>query len=143
MSQANQGNKVKIHYTGKLEDGTVFGSSVGQEPLEFTIGSGNVIPGVETAIMGMGVGDKKTVTLPPEEAYGQRSDDLVAQFRKSDLPDDLDAKVGDRLQMKRSDGQNMVVTVTNVGDDDITIDANPPLAGQTLTFELELVDIAA
>ncbi len=143
MSQANQGDKVRIHYTGKLEDGTVFGSSVGQEPLEFTIGSGSVIPGVEIAIMGMEVGDKKTVTLPPDEAYGQRSDELVAQFHKSDLPDDLDAKVGDRLQMKRSDGQNIVVTVTNVGDDDITIDANPPLAGQTLTFELELVDIAA
>jgi peptidylprolyl isomerase len=143
MSQANQGDKVKIHYTGKLEDGTVFGSSVGQDPLEFTIGSGNVISGVETAIVGMEVGDKKTVTLPPAEAYGERSNDLIAQFRKTDLPNDLDAKVGDRLQMRRSDGQNIVVTVTNVGDDDITIDANPPLAGQTLIFELELIEIAA
>jgi FKBP-type peptidyl-prolyl cis-trans isomerase 2 len=143
MSQANQGDKVRIHYTGKLEDGTVFGSSVGQEPLEFTIGLGNVIPGVETAIVGMAVGDKKTVTLPPAEAYGERSNDLIAQFRKSDLPNDLEAKVGDRLQMRRSDGQNIVVTVTSVGDDDITIDANPPLAGRTLIFELELVEIAA
>lgn len=143
MSQASNGNRVKIHYTGKLEDGSVFGTSTGKDPLEFTIGDGNILPGLESAVVGMGVGEKKTVTLPPDDAYGQRSDELVALFKKSDLPDGLETKVGDRLQMKRPDGENIIVTVTDVGADDITIDANPPLAGHTLIIELELVDIAA
>jgi peptidylprolyl isomerase len=143
VSQAESGSRVKVHYTGKFEDGQVFGTSTKGEPLEFTIGEGNVLPGLENAVVGMEVGQKKTVTLPPEEAYGQRSEELVAQIERKDLPDDLKPQIGDRLQMQRPDGQKIIVIVTQAAEDAITIDANPPLAGRTLTIELELVDIAA
>jgi FKBP-type peptidyl-prolyl cis-trans isomerase 2 len=143
MSQVQNGNRVKVHYTGKFEDGTVFGSSEGSEPLEFTIGEGNVLPGLESAVMGMNIGDKKTVTLPPGEAYGEYSHDLVAQIARKDLPSDLDPNVGDRLKMQRADGQEVIVAVTKTDEQAITIDANPPLAGKTLVIELELIEIAA
>lgn len=143
MSEVENGSRVKVHYTGKFEDGTVFGSSEGKDPLEFTIGEGNVLPGLENAVVGMNVGDKKTVTLPPTEAYGEYSQDLVAQIDRKDIPNDLDPNVGDRLKMQRADGQEVVVAVTKTDEQAITIDANPPLAGKTLIIELELIEIAA
>lgn len=143
MAQAKQGDKVKVHYTGKLKDGTVFDSSSGREPIEFTIGTGQVIPGFEEGVVGMQEGDKKTVEVPVDLGYGPRRDDLVANFKKSQFPPDITPEVGQRLQMQQPDGKAVQVTVTDVGDEEVTLDANHPLAGEDLTFEVELVEVAA
>ncbi len=142
MSQAKSGDTVRIHYTGKLNDGTQFDSSSGREPLEFALGSGQVIPGFDNAVDGMKVGDSKTVTIPPEQAYGQKHEQLVQEVPKSALPPELKPEVGMQLQSQAPDGQTMQLMVTEVADETITVDGNHPLAGQDLTFDIELVEIA-
>ena len=140
-AQAGNGDTVQVNYTGKLADGTVFDSSIGREPLEFTLGAGQVIPGFEEAVFGMKVGEKKTVTIPVDEAYGPYRDELVAEVSREKLPADLTPEVGQQLAVKRSDGATGIVTIISVSDNTVTIDANHPLAGKDLTFEIELVKI--
>ena len=141
MTQAKSGDTVRIHYTGTLDDGTQFDSSDGRDPLEFTLGGGRVIPGFDSAVDGMAVGDSKSVTIPPDEAYGTRHEQLVQQVPKSTLPEDMEPAVGIQLQSQGPEGQVMNLVVTEVEDDSITVDANHPLAGQALTFAIELVEI--
>ena len=142
-AQAKNGDVVQVDYTGTLEDGTVFdtSTSVGREPLEFTLGEGQMIPGFEQAVLGMKVGESKTVTIPADEAYGQYSDDLVVVVNREDLPAGLDPEVGEQLQGPRPDGGTGVCTVTNVTNTTITVDFNSPLAGKNLTFEIKLISI--
>ncbi len=142
MSQAKSGDTVKIHYTGTLADGTEFDSSTGREPLEFALGSGQVIPGFDSAVDGMAVGDSKTVNISPDEAYGQAHEQLIQQVPKSALPEEMKPEPGMQLQSKSPDGQIMNLVVTDVADETITVDGNHPLAGETLTFDIELVAIA-
>lgn len=141
MAQAKQGDTVRVHYTGKLEDGTVFDSSEGSDPLEFTIGEGEVIPGFENAVVGMEPGQKKTVTIPADEAYGFHQDELIATVGRDQFPDDVKPEMGQQYEMQRDDGETFVMTVTEITDDEVTLDANHPLAGEDLTFDLELVGI--
>ena len=141
MSNAKSGDTVKIHYTGTLDDGSQFDSSAGRDPLEFEVGSGQVIPGFDKAVEGMAVGDSKNVRIEPDEAYGQRHEQLVQEVDRSLLPDDLDPKEGMTLQSSSPDGQTMQFMVTAVAEETITVDANHPLAGQALSFDIELVEI--
>lgn len=142
MTQAKNGDTVKIHYTGKLQDGTVFDSSSDREPLKFSIGNGQVIPGFEEAVTGMKVGEKKTALIPCDKAYGERNPSMVMIVDRKHVPADIDPEVGLRLQVGSPSGELIAVTVIEVNDKNITLDANPPLAGEDLTFELELVEIA-
>ncbi len=142
MSQAKNGDTVKVHYTGKLENGTVFDTSKDRQPLEFTIGSGGIIPGFEKGIIGMEIGDTKTITVPPEAAYGPRRKDLVVDMKKTDLPEDITPAIGKRLRMRQKDGNPIKITITDMDEDTVTLDANHPLAGNRLVFEVELVEIA-
>ncbi|MDT8321903.1 MAG: peptidylprolyl isomerase [Xanthomonadales bacterium] len=142
MSQAKPGDTVKIHYTGKLEDGTEFDSSKDRAPLEFTVGSGDVIPGFDNAVAGMAVGEEKSVNIEPEQAYGPRNDEMIQQVPKSALPEDLEPEEGMGLRAQGKDGQAINLTVTSVDDDTITVDANHPLAGKRLNFDIELVEIS-
>ncbi len=142
MAQAKQGDKVKVHYTGKLDDGTVFDSSKEREPLEFAIGDKKVIPGFEEAVIGMDIGEKKTVKLEAEKAYGPYKKELVMVVEKKQLPQDMKPEVGQQLQIKQEKNPPIIVTITKVSDNDVTLDANHPLAGKDLTFEVELVEIA-
>lgn len=135
------GQKVKIHYTGKLDDGSQFDSSAGRDPLEFEMGAGMVIPGFEKGVADMAVGDKKSIHIPAEEAYGEKREDLVMEFERSQLPEDLEPEIGMMLQMQGPQGEPVPVTVTEVEEEKITIDANHQLAGQNLNFELELVSV--
>ena len=142
MSTASQGDTVQVHYAGRLDDGTVFDSSEGRDPLEFKLGAGQVIPGFEKAVQGMSVGEKATTRIPAEEAYGPRSDELVLHVQRSQFPDGVTPEVGQRFQMRTDDGNTVRVTVTETKEETVEIDANHPLAGQALTFDVELVDIA-
>ena len=141
MSQAKAGDTVRIHYTGTLEDGTQFDSSSGRDPLEFSLGSGQVIPGFDNAVDGMSVGETKSISIEPGDAYGERHDQLVQEVPKSVLPEEVDARVGMQLQGQSAEGQMTRFTVTAVTEDTITVDANHPLAGQKLNFDIELVEI--
>ncbi len=141
MSKAKSGDSVKIHYTGTLDDGSEFDSSKGKEPLQFQLGSGQVIPGFDNAVDGMSVGDAKKVRLEPDDAYGEHHEQLVQTVPKTVLPDDLSIELGMQLQTQDPDGQIMNLTVTEIGDETITVDANHALAGQALTFDIELVEI--
>ncbi|MCP5089958.1 MAG: peptidylprolyl isomerase [Gammaproteobacteria bacterium] len=141
MSQAKSGDTVRIHYTGTLDDGTEFDSSAGREPLEFSLGGGQVIPGFDSAVDGMAIGDSKTVTISPDDGYGPRHEQLVQQVPKSTLPEDIEAAVGMQLQSQTPDGQIMNLVVVEVAEESITLDANHPLSGQALTFAIELVEI--
>jgi peptidylprolyl isomerase len=141
MSQAKSGDTVKIHYTGTLDDGTQFDSSQGRDPLEFEVGSGQVIPGFDKAVEGMTVGDSKSVRIEADEAYGPRHEQLIQQVERSVLPDDLNPETGMALQSSSPDGQVTQFMVTEVTDETITVDANHPLAGHALSFDIELVDI--
>ena len=141
MSEAKTGDTVTVQYTGTLEDGTVFDSSENREPLSFTIGSGDLIPGFEEAVVGMEPGDTRTATFGPEEAYGERSDELVFSIGRDKLPDSVEPEVGDRLEAKDPDGNKFAVSVAAVEEQTVTLDANHPLAGRDLTFEIELVAI--
>lgn len=141
MAQVKQGDSVKIHYTGRLDDGTVFDSSRERDPLEFTVGAGMVIPGFDEAVVGMEVGDEKTAEIPSDEAYGPHREDLLLSVSPERFPDDLDPEVGQQLQMQTGDGQTFVASVAEVGDEAVVLDANHPLAGKDLTFDIELVSI--
>lgn len=141
MTQAKQGDTVQIHYTGKLNDGTVFDTSDGRDPLSFTIGSGQVIPGFEEAVIGMAIEDKKNVSIPPEKAYGNRNEEMVMSVPRDQVPPDINPEKGQRLQMQGPNEQVIVVEITEVSDESITLDANPPLAGKELNFDIELVAI--
>ena len=141
MAGAKQGDTVKVHYTAKLNDGMVFGSSVDREPLQLTIGKGQVIPGVEQAVVGMNPGESKTFKIPPEQAYGLYREEMVVEVGRNQLPSDLELEVGKQLKMRQQDGQKTVVTVVDVSDSSVKLDANHPLAGEELTFDLQLVEI--
>ena len=143
MAQAKQGDTVTVHYTGKLDDGTVFDSSVEREPLEFTLGEGLVIPGFENAVIGMNAGEKKTVDIASEEAYGPYSDELILSVNREQFPEDIQPEVGQSLQVQQPNGQPVVVTVAAVADEEVKLDANHPLAGKDLTFEIELTLVSA
>ncbi len=142
MTQVMRGYNVKVHYTGKLNDGTVFDSSVGSEPLSFAVGSGQVIVGFDEAVMGMEVGESKVVHIPVEKAYGVRNEDMVMQVPIEQVPPDLHPEIGLRLEMGGVNGEIMRVVVTDITATHITLDANPPLAGKELTFTIELVECA-
>ena len=132
------GDRVKVHYKGSLADGTVFDSSEGRDPLEFTVGKGEMIAGFDKAVNGMSVGQTKTVTIPSDEAYGPRQNDMILQVPKSQLPPGMSPKVGDMLQIQQPNGRPVPVTVTEISSTTITLDGNHPLAGKDLTFEIKL-----
>ena len=138
---AKNGDSVKVHYTGKLTDGTVFETSVEREPFEFIIGGNQVIPGFEKAVKGMQAGQSKTVTIPADEAYGQYHEDWVITIDRSELPEGLEPEVGQQLQMTQEGGQIIIVTVADFSETTVTLDANHPRAGEDLVFEIELVEI--
>lgn len=142
MSKVKDGDTVKVHYTGKLtEDDTVFDSSREREPLEFTLGEGQLIPGFEEAVIGMEEGDDTTIELDSSDAYGERREDLELEVSKDDLPDNVDPQVGMQLQMQQQEnGQAIPVQITAVEDDFVKLDANHPLAGKDLTFDIELIE---
>jgi FKBP-type peptidyl-prolyl cis-trans isomerase 2 len=142
VANASSGDTVLVHYTGRLEDGTVFDSSEGRDPLEFKLGEGSVIAGFEEAVEGLAEGETADARLEPEQAYGPVRDDLVMAVPREQLPDGMSPDVGDQLAMQTQDGQNVPVTVVGADEESIRIDANHPLAGKTLIFELELVKIA-
>ena len=138
---AKDGDSVKVHYTGTLEDGTEFDSSIGGEPLAFVLGSGQLIPGFEQAITGMVVGEKKTVTIPAAEAYGLYRNELVSEVERDRFPEDVELEAGQLFQMTLPDGRPVIVTVMEVTETAVTIDANHFLAGKDLTFEIEIIEI--
>ncbi|RRD72344.1 MULTISPECIES: peptidylprolyl isomerase [unclassified Desulfovibrio] len=137
---AKNGDTVRVHYTGTLDDGTVFDSSRERDPLEFVLGQGSLIPGFESAVEGREAGEKVCVTLPPDKAYGDVDRELIFTVPRAQVPDHIPLNVGVPLQLSNEQGQ-MDVTITEVGADEVTLDANHPLAGKTLTFEIEIVEI--
>ena len=139
--KAEQGSKVQIHYKGTLEDGSVFDSSEGEEPIEFTIGEHEVIGGLEEAIVGMAVGDKKQAKIPADGAYGEREEDLIFEVSRASIQAGQEVEVGDSVRVQLPDGQTAAMQVAKVDDASITLDANHPLAGKTLIFDVELVSI--
>ena len=141
MAQAKQGDSVKVTYRGTLTDGTEFDSSVGQPPLEFTIGNSEVIPGFEQAVLGMVLGESKTLTIPADQAYGPRLEEMIADVERSQIPADIELMVGAQLEVSQEQGHSYVVMVTALNEESVTLDANHPLAGQDLTFEISLVEL--
>ena len=141
MVQAKSGDTVKVHYTGTLNNGQVFDSSKERDPLEFTLGTGMVIPGFDAAVSGLEVGESVTTTIPVDQAYGPYQKEMVAEIEKQNIPADFELAVGQRLQMQVPGGDAMAVTITDIQGEMVTLDGNHPLAGQDLTFELELVAI--
>lgn len=141
MSQVKQNDTVKVHYTGKLADGQVFDSSLEREPIEFTLGQGQLIPGFENGVINMEVNEKKTVTIPHTEAYGEVNQELFQEVPKDQLPPEIKPEVGMGLVSKNPDGSERQLRVAEVKDNAIVVDANHPLAGQDLIFDLEVVEI--
>lgn len=141
MTEVKPGDKVRIHYTGTLADGSVFDSSEGRDPLEFTVGSGQIIPGLDKAIPGMTVGDKKTVVAVADEAYGQPDPNARQAVPRGQIPPEIPLEVGLMLEMRTPNGQSMPVTVVEITEDSVTLDANHRLAGEDLTFAIELIEI--
>ncbi len=141
MSTVQQGDSIKVHYTGTLDDGTQFDSSAGRDPLEFTVGAGQMISGFDAAVRDMALGATKTAVIPAAEAYGEHNADMVFEVPQERVPDDLNPEVGQQLQMQNSDGRPMSVVVTAVAKDGITLDANHALAGKDLTFEIRVVEL--
>jgi peptidylprolyl isomerase len=141
MQQAKSGDTVKVHYHGRLTDGTTFDSSEGRTPLEFEIGSGMVIKGFDDGVTGMTVGEKKTIEIPAAEAYGESQAEMIMEFPKAQFPADMKPEIGMQLNMSNGAGQNFPVTITAIKEDTITLDANHHLAGKDLIFDLELVEI--
>ena len=139
---AKQGDTVRINYTGMLHDGTIFDSSIGRHPMQFTVGKGQLIAGFEKAVLGMSAGDKKIVIIPVAEAYGPRQDSAVVEVERKNLPSNLEAQVGQRLELTQEDDSTILVTVMGASETSLTLDANHPLAGKELTFEIELLSIA-
>lgn len=142
MVQAKQGDTVKVHYTGKLGDGTIFDSSLDRAPLQFTIGAGDIIPGFETAVLGMNPGESKTQVIPTDQAYGPHLEEMVVTIDRQQIPPDIQPEVGQQLQIQQPDGQVLPVVITDVSTASVTLDANHPLAGEDLTFDIQLVEIA-
>ncbi len=142
MQQVKSGDTVKVHYHGKLTDGSTFDSSEGRDPLEFQVGSGQVIKGFDVGVTGMAVGEKKTVHIPSNDAYGPKDEERVVEFPKANFPPDMKPEVGMQLNMTNGEGHVIPVVVKEVGEEAVLLDANHPLAGQDLIFEIELVDIS-
>jgi peptidylprolyl isomerase len=142
MAAAKQGDTVAIHYTGTLDDGSVFDSSDGRDPLEFEVGSGQIIPGLDAEIPGMNIGDKKSVVIEPDLAYGPVNPEAKQSVPRADIPDEIPLEVGLPLQVQTPEGQQIPVTVAEVNDDTVTLDANHPLAGKVLKFDIELMSIS-
>lgn len=143
MSQAKSGDTVQVHYTGTFDDGTQFDSSVGAEPLQVTLGQGQVIPGFEAALEGMAVGDTKTINLPAAEAYGEHVPEMVQEVERSNIPAEIELAVGVQLQAQGPDGTPFLLVVTELKEETVTLDGNHPLAGKVLNFDLEMVSIDA
>ena len=143
MAEVKANDTVKVHYTGRLSDGTVFDSSLSREPLEFTIGQKMVIPGFEEGIIGMTVGETRTVSIASQDAYGPYLEDLVGSIKRTQIPPNIDLQVGGILQMQTPDGGTMLVVVKALTDEAVTLDANHPLAGKDLAFDINLLEIAS
>ncbi len=142
MTQANMGSTVRLHYTCKLDDGAVLVNSREQEPIEFTVGQGEVLPGIDEAVQGMEAGQSKTIQVPPEKAFGPRRDELMQEVPRGQLPEGMEPQVGQRLTVSHPDGQSTNVTVAGVSDATVTLDANHPLADRNLNFELEVLEVS-
>lgn len=142
MAQAQNGDTVKVHYTGKLDNGTVFDSSADREPLEFKLGSDQLIPGFENAVVGMNAGESKTVKIAADEAYGPHREEMILVVNRNEFPDEIEPKVGEQLRMQDPNGREFRVRVTDASEENVTLDGNHPLAGEDLTFDIQLVDIA-
>jgi len=142
MSAAKAGDTIQMHYTGSLEDGTVFDSSQGRDPLEFELGSGQIIPGLDAAVQGMAPGEEKTVTVPADAAYGVHHPDRVQAVPREQFPDHIPAEVGTQLQVQTPDGQTLPVVIADVSDEAVTLDANHPLAGKDLTFAVSIIGVS-
>ncbi len=142
MAQAKTGDTVKVHYTGKLDDGTVFDNSANREPLQFTIGQGQLIPDFEQAVVGMEPGESKTIQIPSDNAYGPHHKEMIMVVDRGNFPAELEPKVDLMLQVRQENGQTFTVKVTDVSEDKVTLDGNHPLAGQDLTFDIQLAEIA-
>ncbi len=143
MPRAQAGDTVRIHYTGKLEDGTVIETTLDREPIQFTIGAGQVIPGIEEAVTGMEPGESKSATIPPEQAFGPHRDEMVAIVSRDQLPADVKPVVGQKLSVEQTDGKRFNVTVTRVSESTVVLDANHILAGRNLVLDLALVELQA
>jgi peptidylprolyl isomerase len=141
MAKANIGDTVRVHYIGKLEDGTVFDTTVARDPIEFTIGQGQVIPGFEQAVIGMEPGQSQTVRIPASKAFGAYQDEMVQMVHPDQLPEGVRPEVGQQLEIPKEDGQKFVVRVTDISESAITLDANHPLAGKDLVYSIRLVEI--
>ena len=141
MAKAKSNDTVKVHYTGKLEDGKIFDSSENRDPLLFTIGEGKIIPGFEQAVIGMNPGDSTTIQIPAEQAYGPHREDMVMEVDRNQIPENLKIEVGQKLQVGQSEDQKTIVTVTSISESKVTLDANHPLAGMALTFDIRLIEI--
>lgn len=141
MPQASEGDTVHVHYTGRLADGSQFDTSLGSDPLKFTVGDGQVIAGFDAAVRGMEPGQSKTEEIPADQAYGPRDDELLFAMRKEDIPDDIEVEVGMGLRMTSEDGHVLEARVMRIDGDVVVMDANHPLAGKDLTFEIELLEI--
>jgi FKBP-type peptidyl-prolyl cis-trans isomerase 2 len=142
MSQAKSGDTVVVHYTGKLPGGPVFDSSRERQPLKFQLGQQQIIPGFEQAVIGMAPGETRRVTIPPDKAYGPHKDDLVVDLDRATVPAHIEPHVGERVQLQTPDGQQVGAKVVDVSSEKVTLDANHPLAGREVEFEIELVEIA-
>ena len=142
MTQAKPGDTLHLHYTGTLDDGSVFDSSEGRDPLSFELGSGQIIPGLEAGVEGMEVGEKRTVHVTPEEAYGVHHPERVQAVDRANVPDHIPTDPGTQLQVQTQDGQSMNVVIADATETELFLDANHPLAGKALTFDVELVKIA-
>ena len=141
MEQVKDGDVVRVHYTGKLTNGKQFDSSTGREPLEFTVGAGQMIKGFDDAMPGMTVSEKKTINILPEDAYGQKDEQAIIEFPKKNIPKDMKLEVGMQLQLRNENGQPFPVTVAEIKDDVIVLDTNHSLAGKELVFDIELIEI--
>ena len=142
MAQAKAGDTVKVHYTGKFEDDSVFDTSADRDPLQFTLGEGQVIPGFEEAVVGMNQGETKSAQIPADKAYGPHHKEMVMEVDRDKLPENLEPKVDQQLQVNQPDGKKFVVTVTDVSEKCVTLDGNHPLAGKDLIFDIQLIEIA-
>lgn len=141
MAQVKEGDVVKVHYTGKLTNGEQFDSSEGREPLEFTVGAGQMIKGFDDAMPGMSIGEKKTINILPADAYGEKDEQAIIEFPKSNIPPDMKMEPGMQLQLRNESGQPFPVTVAEIKDEVIVLDANHSLAGKELVFDIELIEI--